>query len=256
MFAGGLLGLSIALKLIAWPIVLYLVLRRKWKVVCSACCSAAMLNLVAAALIGFRGFAYYYTNVTRCVIELYRSDEFNFSSYALPWKLFAGTRSYVLRGFAAPPMLNAPLLALVLSFLLPLMLLSLGLLVALRARCFETSFGVLVCVAILINPVAWHHSLVLALIPLAMIARHFLEGTVTSGVNRPFVYSILFIFFPYDGFRRWILTFMKVYSPLIGVDQVSSAASLFVFIPAVCLVVFSWVLWKLDSGDRCRTCVN
>jgi hypothetical protein len=247
--AGALLGFSLALKLITWPIVIFLVLRKKWTVVGSALASAAAFNLAGAVVLGYQNCLFYYTDVGRSVIALYRSDEFNFSSYALAWKLFSGTGSRVQLELQAPAVFNAPILASVLSLVLPLIVLSLGMILAIRAQRFACSFGILVCVAILVNPVAWHHSLVLALIPLAIAIRYYFERPSTSGLTRVLIYAVVLMFFPYDAFRQFFLFLIKPELPITTSITVSPLVLLPVYFPAVGLVLLSGLLWKLDRNS-------
>jgi hypothetical protein len=53
------LGAALALKLIAWPLVLFLLVTRRWRGAALACLSGAFFLLLPWAAIGFRGLAGY-----------------------------------------------------------------------------------------------------------------------------------------------------------------------------------------------------
>lgn len=152
---GGFLGCLIALKFIAWPVFIFLAIRRNWGAVIMAGVVTVSANLGAALLMGFDRILYYYLKVSAIVSPLYKAHEANFSMWTVGWRVFQGTGSPVLLGLEAPPLVASPVMAHFISWAIPLGLIGVGLTLALRARSFDTSFGIPVRVSILVNPVAW-----------------------------------------------------------------------------------------------------
>ncbi len=73
VLGGILLGLVFALKLMAWPLILFFVLKRQWKVVFPTTLTVLVLNLAAAVLISPVVLVDYYLNLSATVMPLYRS---------------------------------------------------------------------------------------------------------------------------------------------------------------------------------------
>src|SRR5574341_155745 len=93
-FRGGLLvGGAIAIKLIAWPILVFLAVRRKWRAACAATMLPVTANLAASLLMGFDRVVRYYLDIGMAVSRLYHANEFNFSLWTIGWRVFEGTGS-------------------------------------------------------------------------------------------------------------------------------------------------------------------
>jgi hypothetical protein len=179
-WGGLLLGFAIAIKLIAWPILVYLAFSKRWQAVSAVCLTAVATNVLAILIMGFPAVVGYYMKTGPLVASLYRAHIANFSLWSLGWKVFSGTEAKVLVGATAPPLLNSPELAGYVACILPLALLILGLLWALRASDFDASYGMLVCVSLLIAPITWFHYTVLTLIPLAVLFKMFIENKISD----------------------------------------------------------------------------
>jgi hypothetical protein len=164
VLGGAMLGGLIALKLMAWPIVIFLALRRKWRSVIAASVVAITANLLAMAVIGADRLKDYYFKVGPLVASIYRSHDGNYSAWTLGERLFAGFGYH----FSAPPLWASTFMAQLCAYVIPLAVLLFGLWLALRARRFDTAFGLLVGVGILVNPIAWTHYLILASIPVVI----------------------------------------------------------------------------------------
>jgi hypothetical protein len=166
-----LLGGAVALKLIAWPLVLWLALTRKLRAALAAVAVFALLNIIAALAMGPAPLAHYYLEIGPRIARLHSTVSDNFSLWSAAPRLFIGLQSTLLAGVEAPPLVAAPALGRSLSFLLPTLLLCLGLNRACRAGSVDLACGYLVCTTILISPVAWASYLTLALLPLIVALR-------------------------------------------------------------------------------------
>ncbi len=157
---GILLGIAIAVKLVPWPIIIFLMLRRYWRATCAATTTIAIANVAAAMLIGFDRMAHYYLKIGPSVSEFHQAYYLNFSLWTIGWRIFDGTGSQVLGGVNAPPLINAPAIAPFISIAISFAMLIFGLAFAFKARNLDTSFGILICLMILVSPVAWDHYLI------------------------------------------------------------------------------------------------
>jgi hypothetical protein len=243
---GVFLGCMIALKLMAWPVVIFLALRRNWRAVGAAGITALAANLAAALLMGFDRVVYFYREVSTIVSPLYRAHEGNFSAWTVGWRLFDGTGSPVLHGVQAPPLVSAPALARYVSFAAPVVLLGAGLALALRARSFDASFGVLVCVSILVNPVAWSHYLILASIPLVILGRRLLDLGLPRKESYALLALCLLLLIPRTELRRIILLLGGQELVAGASPDVPFASALLSFIPALAVLGLLWLVWRLD----------
>jgi hypothetical protein len=247
VLGGILLGCVIALKLMAWPVCIYLVLRRSWRAALAAGAAAFLANLGAGILMGFDRVLYYYREVSSIVSPLYRAHEANFSMWTVGWRVFDGTGSPVLFGFEASPLVEAPDLAPYVSLAMPLLLLGVGLALALRVRSFDTAFGILVCVSLLVNPVSWHHYLILALVPLVIVGRRLFTLDLPNAETWAFILLSLMMFVPYRGLRRLVFTLTGI-DPAVSSPQVPFAATLIILIPVVGLLGLLWLLWRIERA--------
>ena len=238
---GAMLGGLIALKLMAWPIVIFLALRRKWNGVIAAFAVAAAANLLAMAVFGINPVKNYYLKVGPQVASIYFSHDINYSTWTIGRRLFAG----IGYNFWAPPLWSTASLALLFTYLTPAIVLLLGLRVALKAKSFDTSFGLLVGVGILVSPIAWTHYLMLAAIPIVIIARRL------QAIRYPRRMSYL-------AFCLWLLLSIvgATYSYVVGLFAsqttpdgtpiVPFMAGALTLIPAVALLGLLWIVWLSD----------
>jgi hypothetical protein len=246
---GGLfLGCVVALKLMAWPIVIFLAFRKNWRAIGAAGVTVAAANLAAALLMGFDRAVYFYWKVGAIVSKLYRAYENNFSAWSIGWRLFDGTGSPIVFGVEAPPLLAAPAVARYISFALPLVLLGGGLTLALRAHTFDAAFGILVCVSILVNPVAWSHYLIMALIPLAIVGRRLFVLELPKGETYALLTLGLLLFIPRTELHRFMLLLTGQASVAGASSTVPFAVALLSLIPAMAVLGLLWLVWHLDRA--------
>ena len=71
-------GVAIAVKLVPWPIIIFLMLRRNWRATCAAATTIAIANVAAAMLIGFDRMAHYYLKIGSSVSGLYHAHSCQF----------------------------------------------------------------------------------------------------------------------------------------------------------------------------------
>ncbi len=171
--AGVLLGTTLLVKQVFWPVVLLLAVRRQWRAV--LCCAAvvALGYGVVGLVVGFDHLAGYFVRSLPATADHYKAATGNMSLWSLGWRLFGGTNDIFVMKQAAfvPPVLSLPELARVASFAVPGAVLASSLVVAGRSRYLETALGIMVCVSIAVSPIAWRHYLVLASLPAVQLLR-------------------------------------------------------------------------------------
>ncbi len=164
--AGGVsLGMALALKMTGWPIVLFLCLRQRWRAALAAAAVFAFAQMLMLGKLGWGGFLHYYQNVAPAVTTFYRTYDANISLWTVMPRFFAGTGTLELEGVRGAPLMAWGFGA-KLAWFVPLLVLLWGLWRTRKMNDFELAFGLLVTLSLILNPVAWHHYLVMALIPL------------------------------------------------------------------------------------------
>jgi arabinofuranan 3-O-arabinosyltransferase len=162
--AGALLGLALLIKQIAWPLVLYFVLRRAWRVVAGAIMVSIGGYGAATAFIGLPAMRTYVVEALPQAVHSWQRELYNQSLWSLGPRLFADAQD------VAMPLFHAPALAPVASGAITAAALFLACRAAFRLPT-EWGIGVMVCVSTIVNPIAWQHYWVLALLPATLVAR-------------------------------------------------------------------------------------
>jgi len=150
---GVFVGLALSVKLIAWPLVIYLLLKRRFRAFVSALAVFSAANLAAALIIGYRTVLFYYSHIGGVIASYYRSDPYNFSMFSIGDRLFSGTNA-IFMNLQTTPLVYSPQLAVWFSALCALVLCAVVLYATLRVP-FDEAFGVLICAAIILSPVSW-----------------------------------------------------------------------------------------------------
>jgi hypothetical protein len=174
ILCGILLGLALLIKPLLWPIGLLLLLRKEVR-----CAVATVVTVVAGytitgLIIGMGMLVSYFLTIMPAATSDYRGFWANWSAWSIGPRFFVGMKSDellgILKSVSAPPLLYSELLSTILSLVIPALLLFIGLFIALRLHSVGASFSIMVCVSLLVSPVAWSHYMTLLLVPLAWIA--------------------------------------------------------------------------------------
>ncbi len=91
ILAGALIGLSVAIKMFTWPLIIYFALKKDWRTLITSCLTAFGLNLIALIVMGIGPIMDYYLRVTMQVSAIYHSFLKNYSLWSIGYRLFAGT---------------------------------------------------------------------------------------------------------------------------------------------------------------------
>lgn len=141
--AGLALGLMLALKLFAWPILLYLAMRRRWRAVAAAIVVTLAANLLAAIILGWGVVTDYYLRIGPEVAAFHRRNPLNISAWTwMPDPISIAAPAIMLIG---------------------------GLWLAMRMDS-EAAFCLLLIVSLFVSPVMWLHYATIALLPFAVVA--------------------------------------------------------------------------------------
>ncbi|HJP90505.1 MAG TPA: glycosyltransferase family 87 protein [Pyrinomonadaceae bacterium] len=154
--AGVLLGIVVAIKLYAWPLVIFLFLARRRRSAFIAIAVVLAANALMIATVGTSVVVDYYSRVGGTVLAEYVSDLWNFSAWSIGFRA-AGTVGGIVLSFAV---------------------LCCSLLLALRSNDFETGFMIMLIASTVLQPISWIHYLVTLLPAFCFVAnrQHFTRG--------------------------------------------------------------------------------
>ena len=240
---GILLGSAIAVKLVPWPIIIFLLLRRNWRASCAAVMTIAFANIAASMLMGFDQMSQYYLKVGMSVSQIYHASTGNFSLWTIGWRMFDGTTLSDWGGGNASPLFAAPAVAPFISIAIPFAMLILGFIFSFKARTFDTSFGILICVMILISPIAWSYFLILALIPLGILV-HSLSSLNWPRKETNIAICVAITFFFSARQLMPLLTGKGIAGGLV--PMLSFMVAMLSLLPAMGLLGLLWLLWRTD----------
>jgi hypothetical protein len=244
---GGVwLGCALAFKLMAWPVVLFLLWRRRWRSVLATGLTGLGFHLLSASLIGFAGLLRYYTKAGPTVSALYREVDANYSASSFGWRLFADTTSAFYVGNKIAPLMHWPAAAKLCSILFPLLVLAFGLWLAHKCQSFDTAFALLLCISLLVNPVAWNHYFVLLLLPLAILARRLQQMDFPPALTLKLAIFWL-VASPSPDTWRQLAAFFQSVSVTGERPTVPFAAGLLMFTYAFALFGLMTLLWRSEQ---------
>ena len=247
--AGVLIGLTVAIKLITWPLIIYLAIKKDWRTLLSSLSTALGMNLIAMFIIGIKPFFDYYLHVSSQVFSAYEGTLHNFSLMSIGYRLFEGTGSNVFSNFiSAPPLIYLPQLAFVLSGLLVIIFLAWGVWHASRSINLDTAFAIMICVIIITSPVAWEHYFIMLIIPLVVLFRSLWNGDFPPWRTISFIIICLLLFLFNEQLVNIIFLINGGSSLVIANhNQITFASSLLAWLPILEVLVFSILLWRSNQ---------
>lgn len=242
VLAGTLLGGMITLKLIAWPIVIYLALRRKWRSTFAAITIIIFANLLAIFFVGKSQILDYYFRIGPLVASLYRSMDANISTWTLGRRFFQGFGQdlFIL------PLLSSPSLTVGATYLIPPTVLIIGLWLAYRAKTFDTGFSIMIGTSILITPIVWTHYLTLIIIPVMILARRLVLLNFPALLSYVTFCLLLFLSINNLGYVQLALL-LATRTPQTPLPNISFAAGLLTMIPLAAIIGILWLVWYGDE---------
>ncbi|MEW6079112.1 MAG: glycosyltransferase family 87 protein [Thermodesulfobacteriota bacterium] len=178
--AGLFLGMALSVKFMGWPILLFFLIRKKWRAAGIAVVIPVLANIMAALVIGGGPVSHYYRFVAVFMASVYRCMEWNFSLWTLGWRLFSGMCRPFEQSIGILPLVACDAMAPYASIFILLAVLATGLAMASRSSDRDVSYAVLFCVSAMVTPLAWIHTLVLLLLPLAVALRRLQQSGCPS----------------------------------------------------------------------------
>jgi hypothetical protein len=167
--AGLLVGAAATLKLFPAYLCLYFAARRQWRAVLAAAVSFSALNLTTAAVLGWQTFDDY-LYIVLPYMKVFSTLAYNMSIAGFWHKLFdpSGEAGVVI------PLWPSPAIARYGTLLTDLVVTAVVGALAYRAktpRGAELAFGAAVAAMLLVSPVVWDISMIVLMVPIALIAR-------------------------------------------------------------------------------------
>ncbi|MGE0128860.1 MAG: glycosyltransferase family 87 protein [Blastocatellales bacterium] len=237
---GAMLGALFALKLMGWPVVIFLALRRRWRGVVAAGAVAVAANLLAMAVIGSGSVRDYYLKVGPQVAAHYHSNDLNFSAWTVGARLFS---DFGFNYLTRTPWPSATLDHL-LTYAAPLVILLGAIVLALKVARFDAAFALLAGASIILSPVAWPYYLVLALIPIAVAIRSLQELEWPRNQTLLALGLCLLISLrqmPYVA----IASAFADRTAQAGIPVIPFAVGLLSLLPAVEILGLLWLVWRV-----------
>jgi hypothetical protein len=253
--AAACLGAAAALKLVVWPVALLLLFYRRWQALIVLAFVFVAANLLAGLIIDLEVLIFYYTSVGAGVEAMYRSHEDNFSIWSIGWRLFDGVGSTavhanntIIGGIQAPPLIYWPEIAPYVSLALLILFLLLIAAIVWRAKTLDAAFAVLVGAAVIANPIAWSHYLILLIIPITVAGRCLLRlGLPRQETNWGILLSLL-LFLPRFELNRLTRLFVTDGSAASVSPTTPFAAGLLGLIPLLAVLGLLFFIWRLDQN--------
>jgi hypothetical protein len=242
---GALLGLSLVVKFIGWPLILFLIFRKRWRAVLAAGSVFLVANVVGGLIVGLNQAAHYYRYVAPIGSKLYESEFLNFSTWASGRRLFAGTSNSILQTVNIEALFNAPAVAPLMAVILTLSVVCLALLLAHRVADFDLAVAILVCASAVVNPIAWHHYLVLLVMPAAVSIKGLMNSSFPARTTIAAALIGLALLLPH---LDHLANSMAVGNP----PKVPAPLALLAFVPLVATIGLMLLVWSISKGETLR----
>jgi alpha-1,2-mannosyltransferase len=153
ILSGLILGLLMAVKVFLWPLVIWLLVAKRYRAAASSIAFAAVISLAAWGVAGFSELSYY----PRMVLEFDR---------------ISAPATYTLVGFATKAGLSHGV-AQAIAWAVGLAALAATVKITRREGLSPRSFGAAIVAVILLSPIVWLHYFTFLLVPLALLRPRF-----------------------------------------------------------------------------------
>lgn len=252
ILAGVFIGLSIAIKLITWPLMIYLIWKRDWRTFLAASITALGLNLVSLIVIGLGPFTDYYLKVSAQVFTIYHAIMNNLSLWSIGYRLFEGTGStYYINYFKAPPLIAIPGLAPLVSAGLVAAFLMAGMIWAVHSHDVETAFAILVCIMVAISPITWDHYFVMIIVSLVIMFRNITRQSFPAWQTLVYIIISLLLFLFNEHIINIILKLNGGIEHLeIHGNHFTFSSSILSWLPVMEIIALTILLWRSGVKEK------
>lgn len=245
---GAFLGTAIALKLTAWPIAVFLFLQGRWRAVLSAGAILGLLHGAAGLVMGLNPVFDYYRTVGPRIAREYRQHEENFSLWTVGNRFFSPEVGEARNVFVADPLIASETMARIVTPALPVLALLTVLILACRAKQWDTAFGILLCGSLPINPVVWDHYLLLTAVPIVILARRLKDHGFPTRETFLAAACLLITIFPYRSYLKMaVQLFSRGFSSELQAEVVPFLPGLLTYVLLLPLVGWIILLWQTDK---------
>jgi hypothetical protein len=242
------LGMGISIKLIFWPLVIWLIFIKHFKAAAAAIITFIVSNLVGATLMGPKTLLHYYLVVGQQAYQIFGSSSENFSITGLAWRIFSGTNSETIDRMHVLPLVNFPALASILAPAAILVTLAILLFIPMCRRDQKLGFVVLLTFCVLASPVTWNHYFVLLSIPLAFAYDRLITAQTA---NRNIIIALLLItlllIIPTPTYSLLSTKIAELNSYDISADPVPFWIGIISYVPAFCVMTLILLTIKLGK---------
>jgi Glycosyltransferase family 87 len=249
VLAGVLIGLSVAIKMYTWPLIIYFALKKDWRTFISSITSLIGFNLLALTIMGIGPFSDYFLHVTMQVSAIYHSFLKNYSLWSIGYRFFDGTRPIGGNFISAPPLVSMPQLAPFVSAALAALFLIAGLILATRSSDINIAYAIMICVIVAVSPISWDHYYIMIVISLAILLQYLVRLSFPSWSTAIFLFIVLLLFL----FNDHIADVMFLLNGGIGLvqareNQISFASSLLEILPVIQIIILTFLLWQIGAS--------
>ncbi len=251
ILAGLFIGLTVAIKIITWPLIIYFALKKDWRTVFSSCITALGLNLIALAVLGIVPIMDYYLRVTGQVLAIYHSFLKNYSLWSIGYRLFEGTQPTGGDYISAPALVNLPSAAPLVSAGLAIAFLFAGLIWSLRSKDREIAFSIIVFVIVAVSPISWDHYYVMIIISLVVLLHSLVKNAFPPWPTIIFAITALMLFLFNDRISD-VIILLNGGKELLQAhgNQITFASSTLEMLPMVELVFMTVLLWCVGNTTQ------
>lgn len=247
-WGGFWLGCTIALKLVGWPIALFLLIRGRWRAVATAGLVVVVLHAASMAVMGWPSVREYYLKTGPDVARDNRHHLENFSLWTVGSRVFMADKMIWANEIQLEPLRPRAALERPAAIALPLIALAASLVLARRLRSFDSAFGVVVCFGLVINPVVWDHYLLLTALPIVIAVRRLVGGDAWQKAIATLGLAITII--PRPGDLHLAIGLFA--TPEGDTLRLAFLPGLLTYLPLVALAIWIWLLTASDAkaADR------
>jgi Glycosyltransferase family 87 len=245
ILAGILIGVSIAIKMFTWPLLLYFGIKKDWRTFFSGCLTVFGLNLVALATLGIGPITDYYLHVMMQVSAIYHSFLKNYSLWSIGYRLFEGTKSIGTDKISAPPLVNFPKIAPFISAGLAIAFLIIGLIWAIRSKDSDIAYSIMICVLVVVSPISWDHYYVLLIISVVVLLLNLARHSFPTWPTIISLIIVFLLFFVNDQIAK-VIFFLNGGIELLQAkgNQITFATGLLEIVPIIEVVILTLLLWQ------------
>lgn len=248
ILAGVVIGLSVAIKMFTWPLIIFLALKKDWRTFFSAGITVFGINLVALVVMGIGPIADYYLHVTTLITNIYLPFLKNYSLWSIGYRLFEGTRPIGGDFISAPPLIYLPKIAPLVSAGIAAAFLILGLSWALRSKDKEIAYSIMLCVSVAVSPISWDHYYIMAIVGTVILLLELAKRSFPNWLSLSFI-IITFLSFMVNEYIYLLMLQLSggfVYTETYG-NRISFPSSLIVILPIAELIILTYLLWKVTT---------